>query len=988
MLRLRGGYQLLLTLVFLVLGIKNGSAQHVTLLVEKLETSQSGSPVQHLIYESDTTIIALVSIAVYHYFTPTDSILAYSLLTKPLTLSKGVGKMVMAMDSKLQRYYINADFKDISQRFSTYPAGHYRIYRQVIEKRAISGEDTFSKVTFREVDSTLPINSPLRNRFRKIFSEKELAQVTLKQKEHKASEKGVSEAEAMNVSRRVNNKLRKLKGVTTHTGYYDGKLYTEFTYGPWYLGRYFLSDMQTLKGNIKQENELIKNNLSAAVNNELESFQTLSSQMRQIYRERSNNNLKGDVDVNFNTATGKDPYSGVDPTYMDGHALFTTEIKKMPIAIEGYYTTQDRNRQAKASYIRFRYDVEAAKQSLQKLISAYQHKFNETVSKGAGLSSVYGQYTARLEQEMQKIAQNTAADYGIDPQVLAKEKADLSNLENALARNMDTAALIRKATSDAKSEAEKDAAVTSVRTRYEKARQKLETSQGEIEKRQKQYRELQAKYTKYKALLEQYQTQLHLDSVANYAQIEKLKSSDLSYKEMAKAAEGLLPEGQVKTFVSGLTHLEAGILDRYESAYTLAGQTMKGGSVGYDLGIVKLGVSGGSVEYVNREGTVDKYAAYMGRIDSREYAGQKTGLVYYGYSPTRQILESTNFKGNIDAALPTFSKPIHIVSVTHSGRIGHNLSLDGEAAVSHRREEETSFKFGLDNMALKVGGDYRIPRTGIGVSGEWEHLGKDFENKSLPLNRTGTERYTAGVETSAFRNVLNVKLTWNYLLQQGLYAESGNVRWGIEARTKSKRFPSLLFAYKPFSTFRTVYDTLATPQRPLLGEVWLARGNYQLKRPGGIYHRFTLAYNGNRSSGGDSVDYKSTTVQAAYNYTARKLNLGINAGFMELPVSAHPQSGYAGGRSWFCNTNISKSLKSLSVQVGNEVAFASMGLQRFSFLAGGAYRFPKAPVSLRLSTRYSCYKLTSADPYSSLLAVQMGFGWHFSIPLSDKNENL
>ncbi len=971
----------------LLWGNSDGFAQERAFLLEKLEADHKGTLVQYLLYETDSATYIALNVAVYHYSEKsTDSTLAYTFQTKPQILSKSAGRLSIALDKKLLQYHTNAGFEEIIRRFNHYPAGTYRIYQEVVLSGNTAKADTFSQMTTLSVDSTLQINSPLRNQFRKIFSEKELKNAVAKKKATK--ENRVDETEAVPVSRRVSRKLGKLKGVQTNTVSYNGKLYAEMTHGSWYLGRYPLADVQTLKGNIQQEKELIKNNLSAAVHNELEDFQTVSSQMRQLYREGANNNLNGDVDLNFYTATGRDPYSGIDPTYADVHGLFSTEVKGIPVSVEGYYTTQDRNRQAKASYFRFRYDVEASKQKLQKLISDYQSKFGQTASKGAGLKSVYGQYISRLNGQSETLLQNASKEYGIDRQLLEKEKLETADLERALARKMDTAALIKKATTKAKSQGEKDSATTSVRARYAESRQKLQKDKAEIEKRGAQYRDIQAKHRKYKALLEQYQTKVHLDSVANYAQLEKLKSSNGSYKEMAKAAGGLLPEGKAKTFVSGLTHLEAGFLNRYESNYTLAGQTMKGASVGYDFGIVKAGVSAGSVEYVNREGGVDKYAAYMARLDFKEYAGQKTGLVYYGYSPARQILESTNFRGNIDAALPTFAKPVHILSVTHSGSIGQNISFEGEGAVSRRQGVETSFRPGLSNMALKLGAEYRIAIADASLTGEWEHLGKDFENKSLPVNRTGTERYTAGVKKSFFRHVLNVKLTWNYLFQKSVYAESGNMRWGIEARTKSKRFPSLLVAYKPFSTFRTVYDTLALPQRPLLGEVWLFRGNYQLKRPGGISHRFVLSYNRNSTSGGDSISYKSTTLQAAYNYSTRKWNLGANAGFMEVPASNQPLSGYVGGRSWFCNTSVSKTWNSFSAQAGNEVAFAPIGLQRFSLLAGGSYRLRNMPVSLRLSTRYTCYRLTGTGPYSSILALQFGFGWHFSVPLSDKNENI
>src|SRR5690606_26059986 len=115
---------------------------------------------------------------------------------------------------------------------------------------------------------------------------------------------------------------------------------------------------------------------------------------------------------------------------------------------------------------------------------------------------------------------------------------------------------------------------------------------------------------KYTTLLQQYRDKLTLDSGLVYGKLEKLgNAEDVSYKDMTKAASGLLPESRGKKFIYGLTHLDIGIINQYESEYTASGQTLKGGSVGYDFGFMKAGLTIGKTEYISRDGTVDQYSS-------------------------------------------------------------------------------------------------------------------------------------------------------------------------------------------------------------------------------------------------------------------------------------------------------------------------------------------------------------------------------------------
>ena len=863
-----------------------------------------------------------------------------------------------------------------------------------LENEGASEKDSVLKFTVvHNIDSSLGINSKLRNRVNSFFAGKQKevtaaakSRITRKGRNDFPAEASVDEEKS---ARKLQKSLGNIKGVNTNTVSRGGKIYSELYFKDWFLGRHELANVGDMQAAAQAEMDALKAGATGKIKNELEDFSAISTQVRTLFDDKSQKKeLKGNIDLNFFGANSPDPYSQMDPNYMDVYAGFQTEISKVPVMVEGYYTTQDRNRIAKASYFRIKYDVEAVKSKLTKIVSSYRSKFSESASKGAGLQQVWGPYVQQLETQRSKLIQQTASEYGLPQNALAGGPITKESAAALFEQETDSAALIAHAKSSAMNAAEGDSASAAVRQKWSARRQKAMDGIEALQKRQAEYQNLAQKAEKYRGLLERYQTQLHLDSGLNYNRISEVAGKDWSYKEMSKAAAGLMPEGKARRALTGVTHLEAGILDRYESGYTLAGQTMKGAAGGYDFGAFKMGVSGGFTEYANRQGQIDRYLGYMVRFDSKEVAGQKVGLVYYGYSPTRQLLVSDNFVGKrIDADYPTFSKPVHIVSMVQSGKVGRSLVLESEAAVSLQKDNTEMAGIGLGNMALKVGGAYSIPKIPVGLLGEWEHLGRHFENRSMPLARAGTERYMVGTDVSLFRSFLYVKVTWNHLLQQGLYTESGNTRWGFEVRTRSKRYPNVQVAYKPFSSFRTVSDTFVIAQRPLTGEVWLARGTYQIKQKGGTAHRFLISFNRNVSNGGDSISYASTVSQAGYNYTSRKLMLGITAGFMQLPqtdvVGTGQTSGYSGGNSWYANTTQMRMIGPVTLTAGQEIAFAPFGLQRIGGNAGCGYRFSRLPLTLRAAVRYARYQLSESASAGNLWAGQLGVGWRFAVPLKD-----
>src|SRR5690606_28311624 len=209
---------------------------------------------------------------------------------------------------------------------------------------------------------------------------------------------------------------------------------------------------------------------------------------------------------------------------------------------------------------------------------------------------------------------------------------------------------------------------------------------------------------------------------------------ETTYKQLAKSASGLLPVGKAKTFIAGLTSLDAGIFPKYVSKYTMGGQQLKGLDLGYDIGFAQIGLSAGSIEYAGRDGTLDKYSSYSARVMFAPANGQKAGLVYYGYTPSKSMLQGDDFFKNTDISLPSFREPVSIVSATYEGIIAKTVTIDAEAATSFRKGSGQNLQNGFDayRLAWHLHAEGRIPKTSLALTGSYEHGGKDFQNSTLP----------------------------------------------------------------------------------------------------------------------------------------------------------------------------------------------------------------------------------------------------------------
>lgn len=940
--------------------------------VDEVDVEGESDIVQQVNYKFPFSSIATVYLSCFQY-RKNDSICLYSIAFDNVRFEKGFHSLDLNLRKADTNFFLNNSFFELIARFRKMPPGVYKTYI------TINSKDTSQIIQVNlltTVDSTLAIKTKLRNRINKALAKTDRSKPgSLVSSSKRIENKSVTEAQVDVAKVKIDRSLRKMHGVTTRPEMRNGNAYIAVYYEDWFLGKYEVMTTGAMNEKIAAEYNAVTNKASSLVSTDLEDFTSISSQIKELYNNKEDKYLTGVIDVSSVFGNGQEPGSEQDNNYLELRGDFQAEVLNIPVAVETYYTTEDRNRQAKASYVRFHYDVQQSKDKLEKMISSYKNKYSETVSKGDGLQSIYSEYINKLNAQQLQLNRDFS-DYGIDPMQLNSDNAD--QLFDEAAARIDTSELSGH-----------DSLRNTVLKDYQKTLNKRDSISRELKSKYERLTETQQKINKYTALIRQYKDQLTLDSGLVYGKLEKLQhADDASYKDMAKAASGLLPEGRAKKFIYGITHLDIGIINQYESDYTASGQTLKGGSIGYDFGFAKTGVTIGKTEYISRDGTVDQYSSTMVRADFKPLLKQQFGLIYYTYSPSKKLLEDDFFKDDI--SMPSFQKPVHIVSVTHEGTISKNISLKNELAASYKQGGNGNDIVSFNSSAIKTAIDYAIPKTAVNIRGEWEHVGKDFENSSLPYINAATERYTVATSGDFFKSFLSVGIQYNYLKQETFSSTGYSTKWGFDLRTHSKRYPSLYVSYKPFSTFRAFNDTFTVQQRPLVGEVWVAKGTYQIKRES-VSHRFMLIYNQNSTSTADTQNYNSKTLQLGYIYLSKDNSFNINLGWMQLPVMSMNGGTFEGNlsaNSYFINAAINRRLgERFSLMLGQDLATAHYGLQRWATTTGIIYNLKKVPLALRLQGRYSNIKFNEQAERINLWQGQAGINWRFRAKIFSKKDN-
>ncbi|MFA6057860.1 MAG: hypothetical protein WC756_06665 [Taibaiella sp.] len=918
-----------------------------------------------------------LNLVCYRYGTEGDSSLIFRYASSQ-KIKTGAKKITIAFQESTDDYYMLPAFSNIVRKTELIPPGSYKVFLSI---KGNKDTTTYQQVFLREIDSTLSMNSSLRKGMNDVLQP---AAHNLLPSSNAASAFADKVSNALEKSRFRMDRYFKKRGLTAIRYNRDGKEVIDLYADGWFMGRYELDEKQPLSQQLKGQQDALENNLGSFTKNNLGDYQSLLSQFRELKKNsRENSELTGEIALSANFASDQEEYSEQDNNYYEARGSIEFPLMDIPVSLSGYYTTQDKNRKAKASYVHFKYDAEKAKEQLMKLIGSYNKRYEQTIAQGGSFDMIYGQLVGELKTEKDRAIAELKQQAGLP-------KMDFSSLNEEQLK----AALLNKANEEKDKlqealvdSAQNSGAGKSIADKQQKAMQAKQKAEETYAKAMAQYeriQQLEKKIRKYEALLNQYKNTSYYDSLLAYSKSKELQNLDqTSYKDLAKKASGLLPESKTKSMITGLTNFDAGMFPKYVSDYTQSGQILKGVDAGYDIGFAEIGGSYGKTEYIDRDGNVEGYKAYSGRVQFKPVMEQKFGLLYYGYSPGKKLLSDDGFFKDVSVSMPSFRNPVHIISAIYSGKISKYVIASGEYAVSNKQgqseaaKEQSSF---YDKSAYNVKLEGIIPSNNINLEAAYEHAGKSFENNTLPVLMSGTERLRASGQGDLFNNFLTVGVEYNYLIQNSFSSKGNNTKWGFNLATHSKRYPSVSLSYKPFSTFRSFNDTLNIEQKPILGEVWTGKINYQIKKRDRAI-RFTLLYNRNTSTM-DTVKYGSALIQFNTIYSYKTTTLSLNLGSSKINTDYIETAYPAFNNSKFANISASGNVATgLMLTGGTDIALANAMISRYGIFVGSGYTFKKLPFMIRANFRYTNYRLTELIGWKQLYSGGIELAWRFKAKL-------
>ncbi len=711
---------------------------------------------------------------------------------------------------------------------------------------------------------------------------------------------------------------------------------------------------------------------------------SLYSQYQKSNKEkRESDEVKGELGFTNNISTAQEQNSGLDNNYYELKGRFLVPVRDIPIAIEGFYTSQDNHREIKSSYFRVHYDVDKMKESLGKSMSSYNTKYSENKSKGVGMNVVYKSAISKLEGQKAALQSGTGStDIKASKKPSANPKVDKNALKG-IHKNKEVEPEDDEDETELSdsTDTRNDSIAAARKAKREKKIKNAAEDKKKAEEKRKQAEELDKKINRYKTLLAQSENTSYFDSSLGYSKTKDVgNTSDMSYKQMAKNGVNLLPDGKAKSFLAGVTTMDAGMFPKSESKYTMSGQMMKGLDFGYDLGFCEAGMTVGKTEYVGRDGSLDKYTFYSVKASCKPIKKQKINLLYYGYAPDRKLSSQNDFFKKQSISAPGYFQQVHIFSLGHEGFISDYVSVNSEAATCVKQSDDLNVPaYSVkDKMAYHFNVDANIPKTAISLEGAYDKTGKGFENSTLPVLLTGTEQYRLAGRNDFFHSFVTAGVEYNYLIQNNFSSKGSNTKWGFDAKTNFKRYPNIALSYKPFTTFRSYTDTLNIPQKPLFGSVWTGKVTYQFKKHQRSY-RFAFLYN-KCLTVFDTLKYGSKLMQVSGMYAHRELTTTLIIGNSEITGTNNTVKQTAPNKMSFLTINAGYSFsKALTVTGGQDFGVASFGFCKYSMNWGVMYRFKKPEFIIRTNLRYSTFELNEGEKWTNLYSGNIDLTYRFKM---------
>jgi len=926
-------------------------------------TNNTGDIALDVLISSKINFNGRLDVLFYKYSNTDDS---SCLLRKKAKVSVTTANQIKAVKLKFNDAdsgtFCDPAFSAVIQKTELMPPGDYKIFI------SLADTDTIFHYSYQyHTDSILSPNSRLRKQIDKSLLAKQHSLLGLRLNNPVHGSKAKAGVAVLHARAKTERAMRRL-GITTHYLQRNDKSYIDLYYRQWFAGRYEVKNQTSLSsqvnvaaGQARSTNYMSLSSSDLGTPSLLSQFKTFNKQ------QRGKDEIKGQISLNTVAGNEQEENSGMSNNYYEVRGSVGMPVLGIPFELEGLYTSQDNGRKIKSSYFRVHYDVTQVKSDLLKYISSYNSKFAECASKQRATEMIYSSALSRWKEQRNRLQED------LDPGQVSSE-----NIVNATDTETDTIDMGAHQ-QDTTQKIKREKSFAMAMKKAAKAKKDIAKDEKSIKDKEEELKRLNEKIEKYEALLSQSKNTNYFDSAMGYARTKEMSySSDLSYKQMAKKCAGILPDGEGKKIISGLTSFDAGIFSKTESKYTMAGQQIKGADVGYDIGFAELGATVGKTEYIGRDGTLDKYTCYSTRASMTPIEDQKISLVYYSYSPDRKLYQGEGFFSNINISTPTFFQPVHIAAVSYTGSINKIIDVNSEVAASFKRSEmSNSPKTPMsDKMAYHVDAEANIPKTPVAVAASFDKTGRAFENSTMPLSLKGIEQYKIQTRSDIFRAVITAGVEYNYVIQNNLSSKGSNTKWGFDVKTNFKRYPNVALSYKPFTSFHSYTDTLSVPQRPLIGQVWTGKATYQLRKSGRTL-RLLLLYTGNETTM-DTTAYSNKLLQGTCIYNDKKINGTLTVGTMYQHSSGTVSSQTPDGNTRFINITAGYAInKKINVSGGQDVGFNSFGVCRYATNASVLHQSLKAQFMIRICARFNTYRLTAGEQWKEVISGNMEITYRF-----------
>lgn len=386
-----------------------------TIVLDPLVLDEQDQPVQDLYIKippfTESKLEALkFTIVCYDITKEKDSVLVYRRSGKAKVNRKnGVVYTHISYSSKESNLHFTPLYKDILLKNAGLPAG---IYRTLVQ---IEGWDTvLARTMIRQVDSTLAVQSASKKELEMTYAPNRkngiLGTLISSNTSYQRTQSALTTVK--NATKKIDKAFAK-KGMNVNYRHTSTKTFVDVYYLHHFVGYYEIDMEKSLRENIQKQQQRLTDNITSEVKNELENSKTVFNQIKGLYEENKKKEIQGNISLTGYAANGQEENSQDQNNYYEVAGQVEVPIMNIPLNIEGYYTSQDKYRTAKASYLRLHYDTQQAKAELMKLISGYKGKYEEALSKGKGLDGVYTSYINKLKTQENKILDDLYKETGV-----------------------------------------------------------------------------------------------------------------------------------------------------------------------------------------------------------------------------------------------------------------------------------------------------------------------------------------------------------------------------------------------------------------------------------------------------------------------------------------------------------------------------------------------------------------------------------------------